>query len=284
MKDGTKTDIKIGLSGCTLKMVDGKIIRKSSHKKSFNNRLNTQVDKQLSFNNIIQSDFHTPQIYKSGVGYFDMEYIPGESYYNFFNKCSKQDLDNLLLKIKSYFNELQTYKKPYTPLILKQKLNTKLDSLYKNSNYKPFIKYLVKNLDNNSFNNIPKTFCHGDLSLTNIIFYKNRAYLIDFLDSYVDSFIVDLVKLQQDLRFKWALNIHGGNLRIHQCFNYLWDNLYSEYKEYYDLEFTKIVNILNWLRIEPYLSDKKHKDVLKSIITNLEHYEEFNSTNSRQIK
>ena len=241
MKDGTKTDIKIGLSGCTLKMVDGKIIRKSSHKKSFNNRLNTQVDKQLSFNNIIQSDFHTPQIYKSGVGYFDMEYIPGESYYNFFNKCSKQDLDNLLLKIKSYFNELQTYKKPYTPLILKQKLNT-------------------------------------------IIFYKNRAYLIDFLDSYVDSFIVDLVKLQQDLRFKWALNIHGGNLRIHQCFNYLWDNLYSEYKEYYDLEFTKIVNILNWLRIEPYLSDKKHKDVLKSIITNLEHYEEFNSTNSRQIK
>ena len=85
MKDGTKTDIKIGLSGCTLKMVDGKIIRKSSHKKSFNNRLNTQVDKQLSFNNIIQSDFHTPQIYKSGVGYFDMEYIPGESYYNFFN-------------------------------------------------------------------------------------------------------------------------------------------------------------------------------------------------------
>jgi len=284
MKDGTKTDIKIGLSGCTLKMIDDKIIRKSSPNKSFNPRLNIQVEKQLSFNNIIQSDFNTPQIYNNNVGYFDMEYIPGESYYNFFNKCSKQDLDKLLIKIKSYFSELQTYKKTYSPNILKNKLNSKLNSLYNNSNYKSFIKYIIKDIKNNEFTNIPKTFCHGDLSLTNIIFYKNRAYLIDFLDSYIDSFIVDLVKLQQDLHFKWALNVHNGNLRIHQSFNYLWDNIYKEYKEYYDLEFTKIINILNWLRIEPYLKDNKHKEVLKSIITNLEHYEKFNSTYSRKIK
>ena len=111
MKDGTKTDIKIGLSGCKLVMIDDKIIRKSSPSKSFNSRLNIQVEKQLSFNNIIQSDFNTPQIYNNNTGYFDMEYIPGESYYTFFNKCSKQDLDKLLIKIKSYFSELQTYKK-----------------------------------------------------------------------------------------------------------------------------------------------------------------------------
>lgn len=276
-------DIKIGLSGCILKIVDDKIIRKSTSIKSYNKRLDTQINKQISFNSIIQSDFYTPQIYKRGVGYFDMEYISGESYYNFFNKCSKQDLDNLLLKIKSYFKELQTYTKTYNSSNLKQKLNDKLINLRDNSKYKSFINYLINNIKTQTFDNIPKSFCHGDLSLTNIIFYKNRAYLIDFLDSYVDSFIIDLVKLQQDLHFKWALNIHGGNLRIHQSFNYLWDNLYKEYKEYYDLEFTKIITTLNWLRIEPYLNNKKHKNILKAIITNLEYYEKFNSTNSRQI-
>lgn len=281
MKDGTSTDIKIGLSGCVLKIVDDKIIRKSTSSNSYNQRLNNQINKQLSFNSIIQSDFYTPQIYKRGVDYFDMEYISGESYYNFFSKCSKQDLDNLLSKIKLYFSELQTHTKTYNPYNLKQKLSGKLISLRDNSKYKSFVNYLINNIETQTFNNIPKSFCHGDLSLTNFIFFKNRVYLIDFLDSYVDSFIVDLVKLQQDLQFKWALNVHGSNLRIHQSFNYLWNNLYKEYKEYYDLEFTKIITTLNWLRIEPYLNNKKHKGILKTIITNLEHYEKFNSTNSR---
>lgn len=281
MKGGTKTDIKIGLSGCKLQLIDNSTIKKISSKSSFNKRLHKQIEKQLAFSNNSYPYIYTPKIYNTGKNYFDMEYIPGESYNTFFTKCSKDDLDRILNNFEIYFNNIQEHKKIYNSNVLKTKLLSKLNSLYFNSNYKKFIKYIIKIVENSEYNNIPKTFCHGDLSITNIIFRRNGLYLIDFLDSSIDTFIVDLVKLQQDLRFKWALNVHGSSLRIHQSFNYLWNNLYQKYKMYYNLEFTEIINILNWLRIEPYLKDKKQIKVLNKIITSLKYYEKFNSTNSR---
>jgi len=279
MKGGTKTDIKIGLSGCKLQLVDN-TIKKISPNKSFNNRLVKQAIKQKYFFGSYSNVF-TPQVYNIEKNNFIMEYIPGESYSKFFNKCSKNDLDLVLKNLYGYFNEIQNNKKTYNSSIVKNKLKNKLKSLLPSSNYKKFIKFVIKDVENTKFTNISKTFCHGDLSLTNFIFHRNRLYLVDFLDSYIDTFIIDLVKLQQDLHFKWALNAHKSNLRIHQSFNYLWKNIYSKYKKYYDLEFTKIVNILNWLRIEPYLKKEKHKQVLNNIIINLEHYEKFNNSNSR---
>lgn len=281
MEDDAKTDIGIGLSGCKLQLINSRTIKKISSTKSFNKRLKKQVDKQLSFSCNFYSNIFTPQIYNIGENYFDMEYIPGESYSKFFTKCSKADLDLILTNLNSYFSEIQINKKTYNSSVVKSKLGNKLEHLSFNSKYKKFIEYVIMQVEDTSFDNISKTFCHGDLSLTNFIFYKGRLYLIDFLDSYIDTFIVDLVKLQQDLQFKWALNVHGSNLRIHQSFNYLWKNIYQEYKEYYDLEFTKIVNILNWLRIEPYLKLEKHKKILNNIITNLEYYEKLNSSRSR---
>ena len=279
MKDGTKTDIKIGLSGCKLELI-GNTIKKTSPNKSFNNRLVKQAIKQQSFFNSYSNIF-TPQIYSIEEDSFTMEYIPGESYNKFFNKCSKNDLDLVLNNIYNYFDEVQINKKIYNSSIIETKIINKLKSLLPNSNYKKLIKFIIKDIKNINFQNIPKTFCHGDLSLTNFIFRRNRLYLVDFLDSYIDTFIVDLVKLQQDLHFKWALNAHESNLRIHQSFNYLWKNIHTKYKEYYDLEFTEIINILNWLRIEPYLKKDKHREILNSIITNLDYYEKFNSSNSR---
>ena len=283
MKDGTKTDINIGLSGCILKLVGNNVIRKSSPTKQFNQRLEHQINKQVSFSNTIYTNIYTPKIYNSTPGCFDMEYIPGENYMDFFSKASKEDLDLTYINLTNYFDTIQSNKKYYNSKVVKSKLNNKLNSLSSNSQYKNFINYIIDKVNTLEFNNIPKTFCHGDLSLTNIIFYKKRLYFIDFLDSYIDTFIVDLVKIQQDLQYKWALNIHNGNLRTDQSFNYLWGKIYTKYQEYYSLEFTKIVNILNWLRIEPYLTQPKHKEVLNHIITNLEYYEEFNNTNSRKI-
>ena len=78
MKDGTKTDIKIGLSGCKLELIDNSTIKKTSSKKSFNKRLHKQIEKQLAFSNNVYPYIYTPKIYNIGKNYFDMEYIPGE--------------------------------------------------------------------------------------------------------------------------------------------------------------------------------------------------------------
>ena len=67
---------------------------------------------------------------------------------------------------------------------------------------------------------VPKTFCHGDLTFNNIIFHKNRLFFIDFLDSYIDSFFCDLVKLKQDLYHLWSLKVQEENtLRNIQIYN-----------------------------------------------------------------
>lgn len=81
---------------------------------------------------------------------------------------------------------------------------------------------------------IPVGLCHGDLTLSNILFrghvaptphtpdeeLRRRAMassggewviLIDFLDNFVESPLADLAKLEQDLRFGWTLKLHAGD-------------------------------------------------------------------------
>ena len=45
---------------------------------------------------------------------------------------------------------------------------------------------------------IPVGTCHGDLTFSNILFNGNNYYLIDFLDSFIESPLLDIVKLRQD--------------------------------------------------------------------------------------
>ena len=61
---------------------------------------------------------------------------------------------------------------------------------------------------------VPYSFCHGDLTFANIIFHSNRLYFIDFLDSFIDSYLIDFAKLKQDLFYFWNLKIQSINFRI----------------------------------------------------------------------
>ena len=54
---------------------------------------------------------------------------------------------------------------------------------------------------------IPIGFCHGDLTFSNIMFAldDNQVGLIDFLDSFIETPLIDLVKLRQDTHFHWTI-------------------------------------------------------------------------------
>jgi thiamine kinase-like enzyme len=124
---------------------------------------------------------------------------------------------------------------------------------------------------------VPKSFCHGDLTFTNVLFHKNRLFFIDFLDSYVDSFICDLIKLKQDLYYFWSLKVQNiDSLRIKQIYKFIWDKLYRRYSSYIDSDGFKILDTLNSLRIEPYLTNQYQRDILYKIIENSNLYEKFN--------
>ena len=280
MKDGMKTDIKIGLSGSKILLTDKGTIKKYL---PVNNpkRSKFQIMKQQSFNNNIFLGISVPKILDIQKNYFEMENILGESYSEYFDKCSKSDLDNFINIIKNYFKVIRTDSINYNPDLLNKLLIEKIDNLYKFSKHKNFLNFLKKEVESNTFSNIPKSYCHGDLSITNIIFVENKLYFIDFIDSFVDTFLIDLVKLKQDLFYKWALKIHSDNLRYNQSFDYIWKNIYGEYKNYFDNDFCNILDCINLLRIEPYLKKEKQNLILKNILIKTKYYEKFNRSYSR---
>jgi len=100
--------------------------------------------------------------------------------------------------------------------------------------------------------------------------------------------LIDFVKLKQDFFYKWSLvnsNIYNRfeKHRIHQVCEYIWRNILEKYKMMIDTFEFKILESLNFLRIEPYLKDENMKLILEQIIKETPLYEEFNSSNGWKI-
>ena len=108
---------------------------------------------------------------------------------------------------------------------------------------------------------IPVGICHGDLTFSNILFNGNNYYLIDFLDSFIESPIMDMVKLRQDTAYLWSPLMYSDNydktrlkiicnkidLELDCCFK-----KYEWYCKYYH-----IFQLLNFLRILQYAHEEK---------------------------
>ena len=206
------TKLNTGLSGCSLELINDRVLRKYSPTTDYNSRLLSQADKQVVFGN---------RIYKN-------------------IDATKQILD-------------------------------KLDSLKEKSSYSKYIEFLRKYVEDKRII-VPHTFCHGDLTFANIIFHQNRLFFIDFLDCYVDTFLSDLVKLKQDLHHLWAVrNQNVYTVRIHQIYEYIWDKLEVRYTDYLTDGF-HILDVMNALRIEPYLTSDSQRVILEGIVKLTELY------------
>ena len=114
---------------------------------------------------------------------------------------------------------------------------------------------------------MPVGICHGDLTFSNILFNGNNYYLIDFLDSFVESPLLDIVKIRQDSRHLWSqlMYVHAyDRIRLqiickkidkeidHHFRQYEW------YSRYYDM-----FQLLNLLRILQYAHEEKVIGYLK---------------------
>jgi len=276
-------NLSLGLSGCKLELIDDKIIRKYSSSVEYNSRLSKQIDKQVLFSNFILKNINTPKVYKVDKNKrysFDMEYIQGLSFYEYFSSSSIADVEFTIQTLFSYFDFIISSSKNYP---INTQILSKISLLETKTNFKEYLIFLKKHLLDATIV-APKTFCHGDLTFTNILFHKNRLFFIDFLDSYVDSFLCDFVKLKQDLFYHWNLNINNiQSIRIKQIYRYIWNSIYEKYNSYIESETFYILDAINSLRIEPYVTDQFQKDILHKIIKNSNLYEKFTYTNGRKI-
>ena len=276
--------LETGLSGCKLELIGSNTLRKHSSSPSYNKRLDLQVKKQELFSNQVFRNVETPKVLSKGDSYFDMEYVTGRSFDEYFSVCSVSDIDFVFDSLCGYFDGLISNAQYYQPEVSKKRLLDKINSLETHTNHLTDL-YHIRQMVSSITMRIPQTFCHGDLTFTNIIFNKNRLYYIDFLDCFIDSFLCDLIKLKQDLYYHWSLDVQGiKNLRIRQIYSFLWRKLEKRYSKYVETIEFDVLDVLNTLRIEPYLTNEDQRLIIKRMLKCSSLYGNVNCSDGREVE
>lgn len=249
-----------GHSGCKILLCqdnDKYFVRKISSSVEYNHRLESQCIKQKNFKT---TTVKVPKIlnsgYESELFYFDMEYVQGITLAKYISKIDVSKISSIadLLVSNIDFNENvlsddADYSNKIKELIDK---TSHLNNKYINS----ALNYLTEY----SWNDFSKSFCHGDLTLENIIVKNGELYYIDFLDSFANSWILDIGKLLQDADCFWSYRNDekfdvNTKLRLIILKEILLEKLEHINKKYVKDAYAAL--LLNLIRIYPYAHDDK---------------------------
>lgn len=197
-----------GHSGCEILLCEeddnSVFVRKISSGIDYNKRLEIQALKQKEFK---ESKIKAPKIIatgytEDGLFYFDMEYIQGITLAEYMKSIEIGKVRGICETIVE--NLVNTAKNGGTvdEQVFKNKiidLSNKLKS--RNSSV---IDEALRILINHSWGKFESTPCHGDLTLENIIVKDGQLYVIDFLDSFYDCWLMDVGTILQDAQTMWS--------------------------------------------------------------------------------
>ena len=68
-----------------------------------------------------------------------------------------------------------------------------------------------------------------------------------------------------------------------QCFNIVWNYIETKYAKYLNTDTFYILELVNFLRIEPYLTNNNQRIILNNIIKKTFLYGEFARSHGREI-
>lgn len=214
-------ELKIaGHSGCRVEIVrgdEGLVVRKTTGSPSYFDRLRRQAEKQERFYRDFASEsFSTPRVVRrienpSCVG-MEMVYIHGRSFVDYFENAPYTAPARFCERMISFL-EREFAESPECA-ISDELIQEKWDSVCRTIAANDMLKNdrAIKDLRRaseplfrrSSGRCWPVGVCHGDLTFSNLLFQEGRIYLIDFLDSFVETPLMDLVKLRQDTRYCWS--------------------------------------------------------------------------------
>ena len=192
-----------GHSGCEISLFrkdDGFFVRKTAGRPDYNKRLRIQIAKQVGYKPAQNSNIRVPQVYKTGVQdgvfYFDMEYLNCCTMAKYIETISIKGIATFIDWVVNELHISDSVVMPETNEVFQHKIK----SLYNNIPLEEIYVNALKRLEKFDFSEIPYSKCHGDLTLENILIdFRGDIYLIDFLDSFFDSWMIDVAKLLQDL-------------------------------------------------------------------------------------
>lgn len=260
-----KRDLEVknlkGLSGCKLSLVKDEegnySVIKFSRSKEYNERLQKQCLKQKNFKKF--KHISSPNIFDSGefngLAYFRMEFIKGQTLADMLINSDMQQVQPILDEILTMLCESKHETEGMSESIFKKKI----DSLKKSCSDIPWYSRVFECLDNFDWSNIPKTSCHGDLTAENIIVSGKNIYLIDFLDSFYDTWLIDVAKLLQDFELGWSFRYKKISveleLKMNYCSEYIRNFILSNSNSCRYLNTINTILLLNVCRIFPYAKD-----------------------------
>lgn len=285
-------DIK-GHSGCSIDIIednDNLYVKKSTTDKKYLNRLALQGSKQKT-DPALCDGILTPEILElkstENECYILMEYIYAKNFIDYFESASPKDIDHFINVFENYINKELTLcvSEDISKNIFIDKFNSIVkncenNNLTKNNNR---VKTILDDCEENFINKLPNVLkmpigkCHGDLTFSNILFTSTNYYFIDYLDSFIETPIQDIVKLRQDTKYFWSIMMYQkkyDSIRLNMIFKYI-DNKINDYffnncKYYYQLY--DRLQLMNILRILPYVKEEKIRDFVLNILASLPKY------------
>ena len=139
------------------------------------------------------------------------------------------------------------------------------------SELKNKLETLKSNFLKDKFLEIPCGPCHGDLTLSNIIVSRTSSLnLIDFLPTFIESPLWDIVKIYQDLKYGWSYrNLKGHEKESSKIF---FLNCLPSQIHIYEKVFKRqilLFDALNIARLCPYIKEKETRRWIINILDNL---------------
>lgn len=202
-----------GHSGCRILLIeedDGTVfVRKISKDKEYNDRLKEQSEKQAIFSG---NPIKAPKVLNTGMTeeglfFFDMEYIRGITLAEYIKTMEigkvKGLVENLVVSlVPASKKKLNNEEKQKITDLFSKKLSSLRKILSKKNN--DIINSALDLLEAHDWSRLTPSQCHGDLTLENIIVKNDKLYFIDFLDSFYDSWFLDVGTLLQDVQVMWS--------------------------------------------------------------------------------
>jgi len=188
-----------------------------------------------------------------------MPYIDGLTGSNIILYSHRTNFISFLNFVENYF--IDCFKKINYENIDTNILLKKVDDIFSNTSIKisipkKIIKASISKMKNFT---IPIGGCHGDFTLDNMIIGDDgRFYLIDFLETYLETPLQDFVKLKQDTEYGWCVRKLSKSDQTKA--NVFFDKIKAlPILKKIEMEYTeeiKILNLISLLRIAPYVRDK----------------------------
>ena len=276
-----------GHSGCQIEVRNEEetlFVYKRSTSPDYLHRLYLQALKQQDACKLQLQHIRVPHIENVFRGESEtvikMEYIYSRNFIDYF-ECAGFEQISYFVKALRLFLDFEISQSPLTTLdgrILHDKFDDVRNKILSN----PMVidDEDIKNILDKSdllFKSVneltlPIGKCHGDLTFSNILFNGNNYYLIDFLDSFIESPLMDIVKIRQDSAYLWSLQMFSGTcdlIRLQTVAKKIDRDIVEYASQFPWYENYHLLQLMNFLRILQYAKEESVMEFLKSTLHGL---------------